>query len=202
MDLSQIGMLGKGDLAQSIPTQGLAMTAMRDSRSAAGAAWRKVAALMLGVAAVGLPINDIAGYALLVALAVAIFVGEVSARAKAWIAAVALVVRRHRRAIPAGAAAHRGRSQCVSARRRQALQRGLPAEVYRAPGGRIRRGYIRRRMRCDQAVRLLAGRRLSGSDLCLFRRRRLAQAGLSRSVTDFDFPIRCGCASASSTRSL
>jgi hypothetical protein len=55
------------------------------------AGWRKPAALVLCVAAVGLPVNDPAVYALLVLLAVVIFTGEVSAQGRAWLAAVAIV---------------------------------------------------------------------------------------------------------------
>ena len=66
------------------------MTALRDDE--AGAAWRKLAALALAVATIGLPINELVGYALLLGLTVVIFSGEVSARSDAWIAAVGIVV--------------------------------------------------------------------------------------------------------------
>ena len=57
------------------------MTVVRGSN--AGAAWRKVFALLLGVLAVGLPINNISDYAVLVILTLVIFCGEVSARPRA-----------------------------------------------------------------------------------------------------------------------
>jgi hypothetical protein len=61
MDLSQIAMLGKCELAGS---GSVAMTVAREGN--AGAGWRKVFALLLGVVAVGLPVNDISDYALLI----------------------------------------------------------------------------------------------------------------------------------------
>src|SRR5262245_46162739 len=58
----------------------------------AGAQWRRVFAILLGVLAVGLPINNISDYTVLVTLTVIIFCGEVSARPRAWAAAVAIVI--------------------------------------------------------------------------------------------------------------
>jgi hypothetical protein len=55
-------------------------------------AWLKVAVLVLALAAIGLPVNDLSDYALLVVLAVAIFTGVVSARPRTWLAAVVIVV--------------------------------------------------------------------------------------------------------------
>ena len=69
-----------------------------------GASWRRC---VLGVAAVGLPVNDLADYALLMILAVVIFSGEVSAQAARWLAAAGDRRRGDRRAVAAGAAAHR-----------------------------------------------------------------------------------------------
>jgi hypothetical protein len=61
-------------------------------REEATAGWRKLAALVLATAAVGLPVNHIAAYALLVVAAVVIFSGTVSARPSAWAAAIGVVV--------------------------------------------------------------------------------------------------------------
>ncbi|HEX3709658.1 MAG TPA: hypothetical protein VHV56_07200 [Pseudolabrys sp.] len=108
------------------------MTTMRDSRPAAGAAWRRVAALMLGVAAVGLPINDIAGYALLVALAVVVFTGEVRGQAKAWIAAAVLVaITVGGQFLLAPPRIEEGHNVFLPGAAGAALERGLPPEVYR-----------------------------------------------------------------------
>ncbi len=51
----------------------------------------KLAALVLLVATVGLPVNQLDVYALLVVLAVVIFIGDISTRPRAWIAATVLV---------------------------------------------------------------------------------------------------------------
>jgi hypothetical protein len=107
------------------------MTATRDDAPLAAAGWRKAAALALGVIAVGLPINHVGVYALLVILTVVVFSGVVSARPRAWLAAVAIVAvavagqfllapprieEGHNVFLPGGPGA---------------LERGLPADVYR-----------------------------------------------------------------------
>ena len=46
------------------------------SLPSAGAAWRKLAALALAVAAVGLPVNHFASYVLLLIVTVVIFAGD------------------------------------------------------------------------------------------------------------------------------
>jgi hypothetical protein len=88
MDLGQIGMLGKGEFAEGSRDNSL-MTVTRDE--GAGAGWRKLAVLILAVAAIGLPVNNLADYALLVVLAVVVFSGEVSVRPRAWGAALIIV---------------------------------------------------------------------------------------------------------------
>ena len=67
------------------------MPSASEAASSVGAGWRKPAALVFAVAAVGLPVNHVDSYALLLVAAVVIFSGEVSARAGAWVAAVAIV---------------------------------------------------------------------------------------------------------------
>ena len=106
------------------------MAAAGDIAAAASGGWRKLAALVLAIAAVGLPVNDFGAYALLLAAAVVIFNGEVSARAGAWAAAVAIV-----------AVALAGQFLLAPPRLEEghnvflpdagALQRGLPTDVYR-----------------------------------------------------------------------
>ena len=97
-----------------------------------GAGWRKVAALALAVIAIGLPINQFATYLFLLIATVIIFTGEVSSRAKAWFAAVAIVL--------ASVAAQwlvspprvaEGHNVFLPGPPDGALERGLPAEVYR-----------------------------------------------------------------------
>lgn len=67
------------------------MTLTRDDAAGAGAGWRRLAVLVLAVAAVGLPVNDLGIYALLLIVAVVVFTGEVSARPRAWAAALVIV---------------------------------------------------------------------------------------------------------------
>ncbi|HUL90592.1 MAG TPA: hypothetical protein VLU23_20710 [Pseudolabrys sp.] len=103
------------------------MTAMRDD--AAGAGWRKAGALVLAVAAVGLPVNNISDYALLLVLAVVIFCGDVRANLRAWMAAVAIVViAALGQAFLSPARVDEGHNVFLPS---AALERQLPSEVYR-----------------------------------------------------------------------
>jgi hypothetical protein len=62
------------------------------NRDAAGAGWRKAGALGLAIAVIGLTVNNISDYALLLVSAVMIFCGDVRATPRAWAAAVAIVI--------------------------------------------------------------------------------------------------------------
>ena len=69
-------------------------TSLRDSQPESGTKrqpWLKLAALLLVVAALGLPINDLFRYALLVVATVLIVVGGVTVRRKPWLGAAAAV---------------------------------------------------------------------------------------------------------------
>jgi hypothetical protein len=119
-------MLRKGQLRL-----GLRMTAMRDNELA-GAGWRKLAALLLGVAAIGLPINDLAGYAVLLVLAVIIFTGEVSASWRAWLAAVAIIaIAIVGQMLLAPPRIDEGHNVFLPGGPAKALEQGLPRQVYR-----------------------------------------------------------------------
>ena len=107
------------------------MTSWSETGPRAGSGWLKVAALVLALAAVGLPVNGLAAYALLLALAVLILTGEVTARLKSWLAAVALV------AIALGAQVgmspprlEEGHNVFLPGAQGEVLRRGLPAPVY------------------------------------------------------------------------
>jgi len=70
------------------------LTAHPDDRRAAPPRmqpWLKLAALVLVVAALGLPINDLFCYALLVIATVLVVAGTVAARVAPWLAALAVV---------------------------------------------------------------------------------------------------------------
>ena len=62
------------------------MASSHEALPLGNAGWRKLAALALIVAGIGLPINQLAAYALVLAAAVVIFSGELSARATMTIA--------------------------------------------------------------------------------------------------------------------
>jgi hypothetical protein len=103
------------------------MAVAREGNADAG--WRKVFAFLLAIAAVGLPVNNISDYALLVILTVIIFSGDVSASARAWAAAALIVV--------AGAAVQvllpsprieEGHNVFLPS---PALEQSLPSDVYR-----------------------------------------------------------------------
>ena len=92
--------------------------------------WRKVGALALGVTAVGLPVNHVGVYALLVILAVVVFSGEVNARPRAWLAAAAIVaVACAVQFLLAPPRIEEGHNAFLP--KADVLQRGLPADVYR-----------------------------------------------------------------------
>lgn len=123
-------MLGKGRLAgKEIGDGGIVLMSVA-RENAAGGGWRKLAALVLAVAAVGLPLNDIADYALLVVLAVAIFTGAVSARPRAWgMAALIVAVAISGKWLVSPPRIDEGHNVFLPG---ELLERTLPADVYRA----------------------------------------------------------------------
>src|SRR5471030_2210988 len=148
MDLSQIDMLRKGVFTSAA---GGTLAAASEIASPALGGWRKLAALLLAVAAVGLPINQLEAYALLLLATVVIFSGEVRASAGAWLAAVAIVAvavagqfllapprieEGHNVFVPTQVGFSRpGQIESSISGKPEieglALERGLPAEVYR-----------------------------------------------------------------------
>ena len=98
----------------------------------AGAGWRKLAVLALVVAVLGLPVNQVESYAVLVAAAVAIFSGSVRARAGAWVAALAIVaIAVAGQFLLAPPRIEEGHNVFLPGGLNNALQRELPPEVYR-----------------------------------------------------------------------
>ena len=99
---------------------------------AAGAGWRKLAALIMVVAVLGLPVNNAADYALLLVLAVVIFSGDVRPQPRAWLAALAIVVVGIAgQALLSPPRIDEGHNVFLPGDRSPASQRGLPADVYR-----------------------------------------------------------------------
>jgi hypothetical protein len=104
------------------------MTAMADNELA-GANWRKLAVLVLGVAIIGLPVNDLTGYALLTVMAVVVFNGEVIVSRGAWQgAAVIVAVAMIGQSLLAPPRIDEGHNVFLPS---PVLERGLPEQVYR-----------------------------------------------------------------------
>jgi hypothetical protein len=107
------------------------MNSLRESPPRASAGWRKTAALVLALAVVGLPVNELSTYALLLVLAVAIFTGEVTARPRAWLGAAAVVAAViAAQALLSPPRIEEGHNVFLPGAKGEALRRGLPAEVY------------------------------------------------------------------------
>ncbi len=67
------------------------MTVAGEQATSAGGGWRKLAVLALALAAIGLPVNNLVSYVPLLIAAVVIFNGEVSARGRSWVGALAVI---------------------------------------------------------------------------------------------------------------
>jgi hypothetical protein len=92
----------------------------------------KLIALALSVAVLGLPINDPVAYALLVALAVVIFSGEVRVEGRAWLAAGAIVaVAIGGQFLLASPRIDEGHNVFLPGGSVKALEQELPPQVYR-----------------------------------------------------------------------
>jgi hypothetical protein len=108
------------------------MMAKRELASPAYGGWRKLAVLLLAVAAVGLPINHIEVYGLLLVAALVIFCGEVRASKLAWSAAIAIVaVAAAGQYLLAPPRIDEGHNVFLPGGPTQALEHQLPPEVYR-----------------------------------------------------------------------
>ncbi len=94
--------------------------------------WRRLAALALIIAAVGLPINHLFGYALLVIAVVIIFTGDVTPSAKRWLGAAGLVALAVAGQVLVGPPRiEEGHNLFRPGGPNKALERGLPPDVYR-----------------------------------------------------------------------
>jgi hypothetical protein len=104
----------------------------RDEAKPAGQFALKLAAVALIVAAIGLPINDSAAYALLVIAAVVIFSGAVRTESRAWLAAgTIVVVAIVGQLLLAPPRIDEGHNVFLPGEAASVLARGLPAPVYR-----------------------------------------------------------------------
>jgi hypothetical protein len=92
----------------------------------------KSIALALAVAAIGLPVNSLADYALLTLVVVVIFTGEVSAKWSAWLAAAAVIaVAVAGQVLLAPPRIDEGHNVFLPDGPNHALEQGLPPQVYR-----------------------------------------------------------------------
>jgi hypothetical protein len=93
--------------------------------------WRRVAAVVVVVAAVGLPINHLFSYALLLIATVLIFTGQVTVRRSAWLAAmVAVLIAVLLPLFLAPASIAEGENVFLPGEQGNVLQRQLPSDVY------------------------------------------------------------------------
>jgi hypothetical protein len=114
--------------------------------------WLKLAALVLVIAALGLPINDLYRYFLLLAATVPIFVGAASRNARLWLAAIAIVALTVLvRALFPAPQIDEGHNVFIVDGRGSALEQGLPSEAYRLMAAEFDAAYPVER-RCDPAT--------------------------------------------------
>lgn len=114
--------------------------------------WLRLAILALVVAALGLPLNDSLRYALLVLAAVTIFVGEVSRRQRAWLAAITVVgIAIAGQFLLPAPRIEEGHNVFVVDGPGGALERGLPAQVFRSMLAEFDARYPKAQ-RCDPRV--------------------------------------------------
>ena len=115
----------------------------------ASAPWLRVAALALVVAGLGLPINDLFRYALLLLAAVPIFSGAVSRRLSPWLAAIGIVaLPPPRKSCGPRRESKKGHNVFVVDGRGGALEQGLPADAFRLMSAEFDARYPPER-RCD-----------------------------------------------------
>lgn len=108
------------------------MTDITDAKPQAYAGWRRLAVLVLALAAVGLPVNDISIYALLVIATVVVCVGQVRSTGQAWLAGLAMVaVAIVGQIALAPPRIDEGHNVFLPGGPDHVFERGLPADVYR-----------------------------------------------------------------------
>jgi hypothetical protein len=116
------------------------------STSSTPATWCRLAALVLTVAVLGLPVNRMDAYALLLVAAVVIFIGDVSTRPRAWIAAAVLAaIAIVGQVLLAPPRIEEGQNVFLPS---TALERALPSDVYRQLAGEFDAQYPPAQ-RCD-----------------------------------------------------
>ena len=153
-----------------------------------GDGWRRVAVLVLAVAAVGLPINDLASYALLVALTVIVFTGEVRLSRGAWQAAAVIVILAIiGQSLLAPPRIDEGHNVFLPGGPSKALEQGLPPQVYRHLASEFDKQYPRDQ-RCEaKAAGCWQGQGFPDRTFAFSADGIFHKSSLSRAVTAIDF---------------
>lgn len=163
------------------------MTTMREDELA-GAGWRKFAVLVLGVAAVGLPINSLGAYALLTLLTVVTFSGDVRVGARAWLAAAVIVaIAIAGQMLTAPPRIDEGHNVFLPGGPTRALEQGLPAEVYRHLADEFEKQYPPAGHCAPSVVGCWQGGGFPDRAYAFSADGIFHKSDLSRSVTEIDF---------------
>ena len=106
---------------------------MTDARLRTDSAWLRLAVLGLAVAAVGLPVNHLFGYAILLAATILVFYGNVTLDIKRWLAAaaaLALIILAQFALAPPRIEEGHNAFLIDPSRTENALKNGLPPDVF------------------------------------------------------------------------
>ncbi len=156
-----------------------------EAAPSAQSGWLKFAALVLGVAAIGLPVNNFADYALLTVLAVVIFSGEVRISGNAWLwAAVIVTVAIAGQTWLAPPRIDEGHNVFLPS---PALERGLPPDVYRHLKDEFDREYPAARRCAPGSTGCWQNGGLPDRTFAFSADGIFHKSPLSRSVTEIDF---------------
>ncbi len=163
------------------------MTTMRDNELV-GAGWRKFAVVVLGAAAVGLPINSLGVYALLTLLAVVAFSGDVRGDGRAWLGAVAIIaVAIAGQMLLAPPRIDEGHNVFLPDGPTRALEQGLPNEVYRHLAAEFDKQYPPAQHCAPTVVGCWQGGGFPDRAYAFSADGIFHKSDLSRSVTEIDF---------------
>jgi len=155
--------------------------------------WLKLAALVLVIAALGLPVNDLFRYALLVIATVVVVTGTISSHGARWLAAIAVV------ALCVGAhilfpppRIEEGHNVFIVDRPGGAVEAGLPREAFRMMAAEFDTTYPPGRRCAPQAIGCWRGQGFPAQALAFSADGMLDHAAYSRRVTGIDFadPVR------------
>jgi hypothetical protein len=151
--------------------------------------WCRLAALVLVVAAVGLPINHLAAYAVVLVAAVLIFSGAVTVRQGAWLAAIlAMLIAIVVPLLLAPAPIEEGDNVFLPGGTGNVLEQQLPRDVYQMMKTEFDAQYPASQQRCDPKTSIcwqsggMPDRAFAFSADSLF-----AKPAYSRTVSSIDF---------------